>query len=981
MSKIRPVAVFLIFILLALVWTYPLIRHIGQAIPYTVLPETGLEIVPLYPGDHLQFYYRLWLFYDSLKQGEPISGTTYEFNENMGKRTIAGRYFPLSLIYALLAPFGGPLAYNVLLLLTFPLMGLFTYLAVRSFGGGFWGGLAGGVVGAFLPYRVGQLAGGHPNAFVFFIIPLMIWLTEEHFRTGSKRMAWLAGLVFFFQMIMELHAAFYTVILMAVYVPLRIFLPVTNWLSVENFQKGTGGGPPLPWINVLPSAAVFSFRLLQTQITGQEGQLWPTAVVSAIIWALSAFFLQGVLSASIASVFRTDRLEAAALAGRIFMPLFILPLYAIRYLYPVPFLGRGLMAAAALAVVVGAARHLYRLAVLRHLRADAAVPIARIRGLALPIVLSLGASLAWLFYLKESLFSGTSIVGGRSAGEAMLFTPELADAVRRINPSVEFYLYPGVVCALIVAAGVLVMLRGRGKGPVWPLFFFGGLAALSYLLCFGSRGDVLIPLSALVKRIPYMSYGRVPSRAVILFAPAFSILVGLSLGRLTSSTRARVTAIIIGAAALLGILADFWPSSATGLTRMPEGNNVYEDGRVSGDPGKIVEIPIWPGDSAWSSVYQYWVTRYRHGIINGYSPVVPPGYYEQVFWPLAGLNVGYLEERESSVLRDLGVDRLILHEEVFPPKVSLFPFGLTLKGLQSSPYLRYRRRDGWLWLFEVLDEPRAGPSGTPVYTSPKGVVFQAESASMNPARIRDITGGRAAAGAGPEIPVISGPFRLFPPGRFRARLRMRRSEEAGWENLSLRLSDESGESLDYTLRILPAGGGGWRDVDLVFETKRPRRIGVVLYQTAGIEVDVDYLYIVYDDQTDPPRSAEFEDLPHAGRIVEDEGASGGRAVLLDAGVDPAMAFNMGPGRLLPEGRWMVGVRYSTGGDDSGEDKVVIREHAGSRLGEIGLPPVCAGLYDEASAVIDLEKPAFFDLEIRYSGKADLMLDRIEVSRK
>ncbi|MBI4798206.1 MAG: hypothetical protein HY794_05635 [Desulfarculus sp.] len=56
----------LVLLLLAGVHTHPLWQHLGQGIPYGYHVVPGFELVPLMPGDHLQFLYWCWLLGDNL---------------------------------------------------------------------------------------------------------------------------------------------------------------------------------------------------------------------------------------------------------------------------------------------------------------------------------------------------------------------------------------------------------------------------------------------------------------------------------------------------------------------------------------------------------------------------------------------------------------------------------------------------------------------------------------------------------------------------------------------------------------------------------------------------------------------------------------------------------------------------------------------------------------------------------------------------
>ncbi len=976
--------VVLLLAVLTVLWTFPLVLHLGGAIPYTVLPRHGLEVIPLYPGDHLQFYYRLWLADEALKAGHPFTMDTYEFNDYMGRDIASGHFFPLSLAFSLLTVFGHAAAYNLVFILTTFASGLFTFLLLRSYGAGWWGGLAGALAAAFFPYRLGQAAGGHPNGFVFFTVPLLLWTLEEYFRRGRARLAWLAGLVFFLQMMVELHAAFYTFILMAAYIPFRWASPTGRWWSA-----GARGEASLPEASSLAAAAaaaaVFLLRLSWILLPGRTGHGWKTALASAAVWSAAVVFAWAAASALLETFGAAARRQAAGLLAPVFYALVPLALYALRLFLPIPYLGRALGLAVLAAAVFTGSRSLALLLRARKISLRPRGLLAGRRAGAAAMATSVAVSLAWIFHLKGSLFTGTNVAGGRSMAETLLFTASLGDVFRRANPAVETYIYPGLSCLLLVAAGAAVgLLAGRrpGEGSRRQLFlFFGAVSALSFLFCLGQSGEAIFPFYGGIRRaIPYLQYGRIPSRAMLVFVPAFTVTLGLAVDRLLALAPRGRAAAAAGLAFAAVILVDFSPASRLGLTRLTAGNRVYEEKGGGPAGNKILEVPLWPGDSSWSSIYQYWVTRYRHDIINGYNPVVPPGYVERIFQPLAGVNVGWLGEDEGRLLDELGVGRLVLHEEVFPGQVSLFPFALTLKGLRASPRLRYRTRDEGLWLFECETRAPAPSAAADVWNSPQGLVFQAETPSMRPSRLEKTAAGWAAVSGDPARPAVRGPDRLFPPGRFRASLRLAFTGGAGASPAGLLLRDRAGAVLAES--GIPAGmaaPGEFFDYRFVYELEKPTRISFELYPPAGAAVLLDRVYVVYDDQEDPFRTVEFEDLPHAGLLEEDPAASGGWDVRLTAGRDPSMPFVYGPRRWLPPGKWRVSAVYRSEGAPAGT--VLAREHLGRVVAEAPLGPTAGAGWGRAEMVFAAPRGLFLDMEVKYSGRADLRLDRLEATRE
>ncbi|MBM3135062.1 MAG: hypothetical protein FJZ89_07245 [Chloroflexi bacterium] len=146
MPRQEPLAVLLLFILLAIVFTWPLALHLGSAVEDT--QDALLNVWIMAWDGHALF-----------------SDPGHLFDANIFypyTRTLA--YSELLLSNALLSwPItwlsGNPvLGYNLVLLLTFVLSGFGVYLLVRRWTGSGWGGVAAGIVFAFNAYKLANLA-------------------------------------------------------------------------------------------------------------------------------------------------------------------------------------------------------------------------------------------------------------------------------------------------------------------------------------------------------------------------------------------------------------------------------------------------------------------------------------------------------------------------------------------------------------------------------------------------------------------------------------------------------------------------------------------------------------------------------------------------------------------------------------------------------------------------------------------------------
>jgi hypothetical protein len=93
-------------------------------------------------------------------------------------------------------------------------------------------------------------------------------------------------------------------------------------------------------------------------------------------------------------------------------------------------------------------------------------------------------------------------------------------------------------------------------------------------------------------------------------------------------------------------------------------------------------------------------------MVNGYSAMADRVFQEEIYEQLRPINTGDLPQTVLDALARWSVSHLLLHEDTYTEKVSPFPFGLTLRRLYAHPRLSFLERDGNVWAFRVLDQPR-----------------------------------------------------------------------------------------------------------------------------------------------------------------------------------------------------------------------------------------------------------------------------------
>ena len=392
---------------------------------------------------------------------------------------------------------------------------------------------------------------------------------------------------------------------------------------------------------------------------------------------------------------------------------------------------------------------------------------------------------------------------------------------------------------------------------------------------------------------------------------ALALALGAALGfDVLAGTLAARQRAWLACAALVAILLDFSSVLPFGVTRLPPRNRAYAAIAEKSRASNLLELPIWPGESAYSSIYQYWASRTHVPMVNGYSPTAPRDYVDRVYRPLESMNLGELDEEQHRLLDALRVRFVTLHRDTFPPQVSLYPYRFTLAAMRQNPNLRAVTEDDGVHLFErVGGAYRSWESSAPW---PMGVFYEAERLTLGTGqRIEDAhaSGGTAVRGLpGGELPIVYGPYRPLPAGAYEARFRARGRGR-------VEVSAELGRG---KLASAPVDRPDWQDVALTFATDHPRTIEFRAWAGASGDgvLDVDSVLLLklagVEDRRADARRFEAEDLTALyGADRESGDASGGAyAVIVD--YPPDAVVRDGPYRPYPAGHWQITLRSRRG---------------------------------------------------------------------
>lgn len=337
----------------------------------------------------------------------------------------------------------------------------------------------------------------------------------------------------------------------------------------------------------------------------------------------------------------------------------------------------------------------------------------------LPFVLLVAASIAVSSWMSRHL-SESVMASGRSLAEMASYSPPAIGLVSTVRAGMANHVYFGIplfaLLGTLLAFWAASAVRARRQIPLpWAerLAVAALVAAVAavLLLALGIHGPFEgIPIRLIRKVVPKYTMIRqtvkIYSILPALLAPLLAILLGRVVReRHTPALRLGMGGLVAGLA--LWTLAQALDQTTPGFCRLPRENAAYaavaaDDKANAGKPAHALAIPLWPGDSHWTSLYEYAVMVSRVRLVNGYAPAVPMEYFLEVFKKFESLNQGVASDAQLDALRALGVRHLLLHTDAFPDQVSPFPAAATLRALTAHPRLSLIAEDGLTFAFRIL---------------------------------------------------------------------------------------------------------------------------------------------------------------------------------------------------------------------------------------------------------------------------------------
>ncbi len=964
------------FLALAVIQTWPLALHFGSALPYYHHPVSGHEITFLPQGDYLQLLYNLWLFKDALLGNIPFLSNPYEFA--VGREIwdpFNTQFLPLSAVFALFAvPFGDVVGFNTLVLLSYLAAGGAGYGLAYYYTKSREAAIVAGVLLAIFPYRQAQLLGGHPNGFVAFLLPLFVYFLER--MLAERRAVWGAGAGLCLLALgqLEHHLLLYALVLCGLLIPWRMLRPLDSPAAVPaGIRVGLAPGQ----IAALAGAGALAGL-------GVAARWGLSEIGAAVLVALGAITLPAIARRA-AGLTDPQDVNTAALASRlgtaVLLPVALVGSYGLKLLWPEIRIGPWPAVVSLSLVFMGSVGFIFAWRgpiAARVVRWGVNVPWRSLAAASVPFLVLAGITLAWGIYLRSQNIEQSLAAGGRPLAQVAAYSPVPSDILHRHHAEAERFIYPGATVIVLAGWGVWAYRRDRATVPFMAL-----VAAAAVVLSFGPNLEPHLPFYRwLYDYVPIFHYPRVAGRMIHVAAVAMAVLTAYAVRDLAARVPRRTRGVAVLASLL--ILADFAPAKARGIALVPGPSGIYETVQkgLGEKDGTVLALPIWPGDTAWSSLYQFEVTRYRFRMLNGYDPGVSRRYIRDVFAPLYPMDFGELRAEQMNALRRFGVRYVVFHEEGYPRKVSPFPPEAALARLRRSPALRLVREEGAVTLFEVI--PGGAISYVSAVETPVGVIFPAARLPRDVGRVEPDS---AAAGGESIVSPADGkagflqfgPYVTLPSGEYRVVFRLRRATGAG--SAQAEVSADEGKKALWKAEI--PSSGRFEDVEAVIRLDSPTAIEFRVRTDGRSAVASDYVYIHPQGVKDPPVSIEAEDLFRLpGRVVRTADASNGEIVRADpANTPPDESVVRGPFRRLEAGRWKVRALLGAGGPVKEAAAIlrVVNAHAGK---DLAARPILGseGRAQSIDLGFDLTVPTVIEIRVDFMDVAPVWVDRFDLAQ-
>ena len=576
----------------------------------------------------------------------------------------------------------------------------------------------------------------------------------------------------------------------------------------------------------------------------------------------------------------------------------------------------------------------------------------------------------------------SAIAGGRALAEVAGFSPAPRGLVVALLEGRDSHVYLGLPLLVLVGAGVAVALARarRGDADLRRRAAALALVAVAFagivVLALGPRGPFEgLAFRAARKLVPPYAMLRQPQKVFALMPAVSCAAVALAL----RAGRRPVTA--AGPLMVAFLLAvDYRVQVRPTLCGLRDRQDAYaavaRDAAAAGLPPRALVLPLWPGDSDYGSIYEHYASLHRVRMVNGYRPAVPAAYVRDVFSRYEGLNQGAFDDELIDDLRARGIRWAIVHEDLYPEKVSPFPVGALLRRLLAHPRLTRLAQDESVWAFrlEPRDPAAAGPSVAAAEAAaaagllPPAWHWEAERenrADADASRDGDGTGYVRLERPGQAV----APRRPGGVARVAGLRWMIRARGAGTVSVETAIDGAASAA------PLAVASTNWAWLAAPFEMPAPfARVRPRIAAVSGA-VDVDRFHLAAGPPPPAP-GREPADYPAAALFRAGCTAADGASVVLRAAADPLWVVFYGPKWPMEPGAYELRLEFES---DAPPGTPLGRINVRRRMEDpLDWTPVAAGAEARARFALTESLPVSF--EFLFLRNADVTLHRVRVRR-
>ena len=328
---------------------------------------------------------------------------------------------------------------------------------------------------------------------------------------------------------------------------------------------------------------------------------------------------------------------------------------------------------------------------------------------------SLGIVVAYHLW-RRHLLDGSMMGEGRTIAEVAAFSP-FRSGLLGLGRTLDTTIFIGllVMLTLVLLSIHLIYQSLRSLQEASSRYRLATLALLwaailsTIILALGVNNPFQTRFLEIVRtRIPYYAMIRQPFKIYALMPIWLGCLATLGWTALPRfAPRLRwILAALLAVGMIAEMYSHFGPTVSLLQPEQDTYAHVVQDAQQRGQTTpRAMVIPLWPGESADTSVPILHAHHYGIRLINGYSPVISRKYFENIFRRLESINQGWLRQDQIDFLLEHDVQYILLHENQFPEQVSPHPVALTRDLLLAHPHLTLLHHAGPVWAFRIRHTP------------------------------------------------------------------------------------------------------------------------------------------------------------------------------------------------------------------------------------------------------------------------------------